>query len=172
MSRAFVKEPDGDESTGELPDLPVSQHPNYVTPGGLAQLRARLADCQRERQGLSEAKDDLAARPALARLAREIRYLEARLTSAILVEPPAEPANKVSFGAKVTLLQDDDTEQSFTIVGEDEADPAAGLISWVSPLARALEEAEVGDLVVWPRAQDRVELEVAKIEYGVGPDAD
>ncbi|MEM7226698.1 MAG: GreA/GreB family elongation factor [Pseudomonadota bacterium] len=161
MSRAFVKEPDGDETAGELPDLPLSPHPNYVTPEGLAALEARRATLEAERRTF--AGDELSRRPALTRLAREQRYIEARLASAILVEAGAEAPEAVGFGCWVTVADEDDVEFRVRIVSEDEADPAHGKVSWVSPLARALEGAEVGDLVTWPKPSGPVELEVLAI---------
>ena len=163
MSRAFVKEPDGDEASGELPELPQSPHPNYVTPRGLAALKARRDVLEAERRAI--AADDLAKRPALTRLSRELRYLEARIAAAILVETKQSPS-AVAFGCRVTVADEAGAAQTFRIVGEDEADPEQGLISWVSPLARALDGAEIGDLVTWSKPNGAVELEVVAIDDG------
>jgi transcription elongation GreA/GreB family factor len=168
MSGAFVKEPDGDESVGELPDLPLSPHPNYVTPAGLTQLKDRLAAFEAERQAVSAKTDDLASRPALARLGREVRYFEARIASAILMDPAKQPPGQVAFGAIVAVADENDRRREFQIVGEDEADPDHGKVSWVSPLARALRDARVGDLITWRRPSGDTELEVLEIRY---PDA-
>jgi transcription elongation GreA/GreB family factor len=165
MSGAFVKEPDGDESVGELPDLPLSSHPNYVTPAGLAQLKDRLAAFEAEREAIAAKADDLASRPALARVGREIRYFEARIASAILMKPVQQPPDRVAFGAIVAVAEEDDRRQEFQIVGEDEADPDQGKVSWVSPLARALRDAEVGDLITWRRPSGDTELEVLEVRY-------
>ena len=136
MSRAFVKE--GDE-VADLPDRPVSAHPNLVTPEGLAALDAELgrwreayAAAQR-----SENRDDL------AKAARELRYWTARRASAQLTEPGGD--GLVRFGATVSIERADGRRQSFRIVGEDEADPARGTVSYVSPLARALMGKGEGD---------------------------
>ncbi len=168
MSRAFVKEPDGDDSVGELPDLPQSPYANYVTPAGLRQLRDRLTGLEAARQELAGEAQAMAAKPQLARLARETRYLAARLESAIPIDPAGQPPGRVAFGLLVSLAEADDSRRTYQIVGEDEADPNAGKISWVSPLARALEDAEVGDLVTWPRPSGDMELEVLAIDR---PDA-
>ena len=168
MSRAFVKEPDGDESAGELQDLPLSPHPNYMTPAGLARLGGRLAAVEAERKTLAAKGSDLASRPALARLAREIRYFEARIASAILVDPAGQPVGRVAFGAVVRVADEEDGQHEFQIVGEDEADPEHGKVSWVSPLALALADAEVGDIVTWRRPSGEVELEVLAIRYPEG----
>lgn len=168
MSRAFVKEPDGDDSVGELPDLPVSRHANYVTPMGLRQLRDRLTGLQDARRKLAGEADAMTAKSQLARIAREVRYLEARLESAIPIDPAVLPPGRVAFGLLVSLAEADDTRRTYQIVGEDEADPKAGKISWVSPLARALQDAEIGDLVTWQRPSGDMELEVLAIELPKG----
>ncbi len=168
MSRAFVKEPDGDETAGELPDLPLSPHPNYVTPPGLAALKARQKALQSERAALAGAGGSFVAKPTLARLARELRYLEARIGSAILVDPAAQPADRAGFGALVQVEDEDGRIREFQIVGEDEADPGQGKLSWVSPLARAAEDGEAGDLITWLRPNGDKELEILKISYPAG----
>jgi len=140
MSRAFVKEPDGEEVFEELPDRPVSPHPNLVTTEGLALIEAEVARLQAEQAAAKAAGD----RGRLARAARDLRYWAARLASAKVVPPPAASAG-IQFGSRVTLLRDDGRRQTYRIVGEDEADPANGTISHVSPLARALFGKGVGD---------------------------
>ncbi|MBI1219078.1 MAG: transcription elongation factor [Rhodobacteraceae bacterium] len=159
MSRAFVK-----EGTGELdplPDLPLSPHPNYVTPSGLAQLRARLAEVQARLADLRARPDRLDKLPEAA-AERDIRYLEARLRTAILVTPDAAPV-EVAFATAVTVADEDGTETVWRIVGEDEADAARGWIAPHSPLARALIGARVGDSVTWRRPNGAVELDILAI---------
>ncbi len=168
MSRAFVKEPDGDETAGELPALPLSSHPNYVTPPGLTALTARQKALQSEHAALTGAGGSFAATPALARLARELRYLEARVGSAIPVDPAAQPADRVGFGALVRVEDEEGQTREFQIVGEDEADPKQGKVSWVSPLARAAEDGQVGDLITWRRPNGDKELEILSISYPAG----
>lgn len=165
MSRAFVKEPDGDELGDGQPELPRSPHPNYVRPQGLAELKARLAALQQRRSTLAAGSEDLANRSHLAQLQRESRYLEARIESAILVDPARQPADRVAFGASVEVADEDGKTRRFTIVGEDEAKPEQGLVSWVSPLAQALSDAQVGDLIVWERPSGDLELEILSIRY-------
>lgn len=161
MSRAFVKE-DGPD-TEPLPDLPLSPHPNFVTPRGLAALRDRLAATQADLARLKARPDRLDLLPEKA-AERDIRYLEARLASAIPVDPAAQPRDEVAFGARVTVLDEDGTEAVYEIVGEDEADAGAGRIAPQSPLARALMGARVGDSVEWRRRSGTLELEVIAIE--------
>ena len=137
MSRAFVKE---DAETAEgLPDRPVSSHRNFVTPSGLARIDAALADL---RERLPAAAGD---RPATDSLARDLRYWTARRASAELVVPTL--GNEVRFGSSVELERADGRRQTFRIVGEDEADPARGTLSYVAPLARASIGKAAGDEV-------------------------
>jgi transcription elongation GreA/GreB family factor len=162
MSRAFVKE-DGPDNA-PLPDLPVSPHPNLVTPRGLAALRARLAATQAELTRLRARPDRLDRLPEAA-AERDIRYLETRLRSAIPVDPATQPRDEVAFGAIVTVIDEDGAEHRYEITGEDEADASIGRIAPHSPLARALMGAQVGDTVTWTRPSGRIELEIAAIAY-------
>lgn len=163
MNKAFTKEEDGG-TPERLPDLPVSDHPNHVTPRGLKQLRERQAVLEAEVARLRDNRDFLDDQYPLAVAERDLRYIEARLSSAILVTPP-EMASKVSFGATVTVADEENRQASYVIVGEDEADPANGLIAAFSPLARALMEAQVGDVVEWPKPTGTVELEILEIRF-------
>jgi transcription elongation GreA/GreB family factor len=140
MSRAFVK--NLDDTVEELPDRPVSPHPNLVTPEGLAHIEAEVARLQQEHAAAHAANE----RAALTRAARDLRYWTARRASAQLVPAPSD-RDKVHFGATVTIVRDDGRRQTFRIVGEDEADPAHGTLSHVSPLACALFGKQVGDTV-------------------------
>jgi transcription elongation GreA/GreB family factor len=139
MSRAFVNE---DHFVEDVPDRPVSEHPNYVTPHGLELIDAALNDARR-RHGEAQATGD---REALASAGRDVRYWGVRRASAQILSPEPDIA-AVQFGNTVSLVRDDGREQTFTIVGEDEADPVQGKISHVSPLARALMRRVVGDVV-------------------------
>lgn len=160
MSRAFVKE--GDGSLDPLPDLPVSPHPNYVTPAGLAALQGRLRDVQ-DRLAMLKARTDRLDRLPEAAAERDIRYLEARLRSAILIDPATLPDTEAAFGLIVTVADDSGAERRFQITGEDEADPAAGRIAAHSPLARALIGGRVGDVVTWRKPSGAEELEILSI---------
>jgi transcription elongation GreA/GreB family factor len=163
MSRAFVKE-DGPDNE-PLPDLPISPHPNYVTPRGLRALQDRLAAAQAELAALKARAERLDRMPEKA-AERDIRYLDARLKSAIPVDSPPDPA-EVAFATAVTVADETGAESRYEIVGEDEADAAAGRIAPQSPLARALIGAGVGDVVVWRRPVGAAELEVLAIT-GIG----
>jgi transcription elongation GreA/GreB family factor len=139
MSRAFVKE---SESVDVLPDRLISEHANLVTPEGLAQIEAAVQRFD-DAHAAAQVAGDLAR---VAATARDLRYWSARLGSAELVPPPVD-ADRVQFGSTVTITRDDGRQQTFRIVGEDEADPAKGSISYVSPLARQLVGKSVGDSV-------------------------
>lgn len=143
MSVAFTREEDLEATAADLPDRPISPHPNLVTPSGLAAIEAALAEA-RMAWTAAQAKGDIEAdRTAMARATRDLRYWSARRASAQLVE--IEPDGRVRFGGSVTIERDDGRTQTWRITGEDEADPAAGSVSHVSPLARALIGKRVGD---------------------------
>jgi transcription elongation GreA/GreB family factor len=141
MSRAFVKEHDGEE-TFDLPDRPISEHPNLVTAQGLAQIEDTLARLH-EAHARAQAEGD---RAALAHTARDLRYWIARRSTAQSMPAP-DQTDKVQFGSTVTIERHDGRKQTFRIVGEDEAEPAEGTLSYVSPVARALMGKSVGDVV-------------------------
>ena len=133
MSSAFVKEEEGGEAFEDLPDRPISPHTNFVTPEGLAQVEAELTRLHDEHAAAQAAGDKI----AIAKTSRDLRYWTARRASAQIVQPPRD-ASEVHFGSTVTIERDDGRRQTFRIVGEDEADPARGSVSWVSPVAQAL----------------------------------
>src|SRR4051794_15999387 len=142
MSRAFTKEPDEGEALEELPDRPLSPHANLVTPQGLAQIEAALMaahDAHARAQGSGD-------RGALANAARDLRYWTARRSTAQLMHAP-ETTDKGQFGSTVTIERDDGRRQTWRIVGEDEADPTQGTLSYVSPVARALIGKSAGDVL-------------------------
>ena len=141
MSRAFVREQDTDYPD-DLPERPVSEHSNDVTEAGLAQIEHALAAAG-EAYAQAQATAD---RAALASAGRDLRYWTARRATARVIPAPSDHS-EVRFGASVTIQRDDGREQTFRIVGEDEADPAQGTISHVSPLARAMFGKRVGDVV-------------------------
>ncbi|WP_395543348.1 GreA/GreB family elongation factor [Neotabrizicola sp. sgz301269] len=163
MSRAFVNEDAGSDRP-DLPELPVSPHPNYVTPRGLADLQARLAARQADLAALRARADRLDKLPEAA-AERDIRWLEARLKAAIPVDLSAHDLSEVAFGLLVTVADEDGRETTYEITGEDEADPALGRIAPHSPLARALIGAQVGDEVTWHRPAGDLTLEILSIAH-------
>ncbi|MBS0297772.1 MAG: transcription elongation factor GreA [Proteobacteria bacterium] len=143
MSVAFTKETDHEASAADLPDRPVSQHPNLVTAEGLAAIDQALSDARAAFNAARADGEISADRTAMARATRDLRYWSARRSTAQLTErEPEKPG--VQFGDRVAVEREDGRRQSFRIVGEDEADPKAGTVSWVSPLAQALLGREVG----------------------------
>ena len=146
MSVAFTREEDLEATAADLPDRPISPHPNLVTPAGLAAIDAALASA-RAAYTAAQSKGDIEAdRTAMARATRDLRYWSARRASAQRVE--TDPDGRVRFGGTVTIEREDGRTQTWRITGEDEADPAAGSVSHVSPLAVALMGKQVGDEAV------------------------
>jgi len=155
MAVAFTREEDYEARAADLPDRPISPHPNLVTAGGLAAIEAELATA---RAAYAAAQSDGAIsidRTAMARATRDLRYWSARRASAQLTQPEGL-AETVQFGRTVEIEREDGRRQTFRIVGEDEADPAKGSVSYVSPLARALLGKTTGDAVQVNGAQVEV----------------
>ena len=144
MSRAFVKEDERGGATFVIRSH--GTHPNYVTPAGIERLQ-----------------DDLAAAQA-AGTAQRAEYLEARLKTMIVVDPPAGTPECVAFGTVATVREPSGAEHRYAIVGEDEADPLRGRISWTSPLGQALVDARVGECVDWRRPAGAMPLTILAIE--------
>lgn len=142
MSRAFIRESDQAAAAEILPERPLSPHPNFVTAAGLEQIEAQVRSLEAARQAARAAQDE----GERARIERELRYWSARRASARVIEPARAP-DAVRFGVRVRLRLEDGSERAFRLVGEDEADPARGLLSWVSPLARTLLGKARGDVV-------------------------
>lgn len=145
MSRAFVK--DDERETEVVTKRPQRRHPYYVTPEGHERLTRDLAAAQ-------AAGDERATEEA-----------QERVDAAIVVHPKDQPRELVRFGADVTVEGPDRKRTTYRIVGEDEADPLQGSISWLSPLAQALLEHRVNDRVVWQRPAGNVPLKIVSISY-------
>ncbi|HKU68577.1 MAG TPA: GreA/GreB family elongation factor [Candidatus Baltobacteraceae bacterium] len=145
MSRAFVKEDDGE--TEVVAKRPQRQHPYFVTPEGYDELQRQLAAAQ-------ASGDERAA-----------EQLQDRVDEAIVVRPEEQPPDLVRFGANVTVQTPDGKRTAYRIVGEDEAQPLEGRISWLSPLAQAMMEHRAGDRVVWQRPAGNVALKIVSISY-------
>jgi transcription elongation factor GreB len=181
MNKAFVKEPDGDEDDEDpvgVPALPPGSK-NYMTPVGHRALREEFEKLVKlERPQLvqvvswaasngdrSENGDYIYGKKKLREIDKRLRYLTKRLDNAEVVDP-AHQANleQVFFGATVTVADAED-EATYQIVGIDEADPATGKISWISPLARALMKAREGDIVKFMSPAGVREIEIIEIRY-------
>ncbi|WP_017905381.1 GreA/GreB family elongation factor [Pseudomonas asplenii] len=162
MSRAFVNEDSAAAQASQPVERQVSTQPNYVTPAGLAQLQARVADLQAEhaQQG---ALGEQADKQRLADIERDLRYFHQRLASAQLAAP-ATSSEVVQIGSQVTFIDEQEQQQQVQLVGEDQADYASGLINWASPLGRALLGARLGDEVLWKRPAGDQMIEITRID--------
>lgn len=166
MSRAFVNEERFEQAGGEeLVDRPISEHPNYVTPTGALELQTLEASLMSELETLKSTADDTFAKDKVAEIERDLRYVRARLDSALLVDPKAQSHETVLFGATVEVQDSDGVRHAFHIVGEDEADATINKVSWVSPLANSLIGQKIGDTVTWHRPIGDTSLEILDIHY-------
>jgi transcription elongation factor GreB len=171
MSRAFVRESD----EPQLPELPplVSPLPpgakNYMTAGGLERLRAEIARLvSEERPPLAAgAAGDMETKGRLQLLDQRIRYLEESARTAEVVPPPAAGSDEevVRFGATVTVREADKTQTRYRIVGVDETDLDCNWVSWLTPIARALMNARLGQRVTFKAPRGVKELEIMGVEY-------
>lgn len=169
MSRAFVRESD----VPQLPELPPQVSPlpagarNYLTAGGAEKLRAelsRLLETERPRLTAAPA-DDVDAKRALQLLDQRIRTLQESLRTAEIVSVTPGPADAVRFGTTVTVREPSGPEARYRIVGVDETDLDRNWVSWLSPLARALANARVGERVTFKAPRGPRELTIIRIEY-------
>ena len=163
MSRAFVKEPDGDQVSDDQPEWPISSHLNYVTPYGLEQLNSRCDQLLKQQQKLTNDLTSMETKLSLNQLGRELRYLNARLANAQLIRPHDRNSNNVNIGSTVKVMDENETNYTFTIVGEDEADIKLGKISWISPLANALLDKFLEDEIIWRRPIGDLSIEIIEI---------
>ena len=147
MSVAFTKEESAETaSETQLPDRPISPHPNLVTSAGLHALERQLQQAQAAYEAAQTIDDLNERRRQGSAPLRDARYFAARVRTAQVVPKPSS-IDAVSFGSIVTFSRADGRIQTYRIVGEDEADPKAGTISYVSPVARALMGKGPGDVV-------------------------
>jgi len=165
MSRAFVKENDLEHAGIDIPERPVSDEPNYVTPKGLILLNTQIDALEIERGLLKNKKNDPIAKQKIAIVERDMRYYAARIESAILTTPKEEDHSIVLFGAIVTVEDEEGKLSTYEIVGEDEADIHKGKVSYLSPLAEALIGAKLNDEVTWEKPMGDTHLTIQKIEY-------
>ena len=151
MSRAFVKEHDEAGTFQDLADRPISPFRNLVTATGLRQIETQIAELRTAYGNAVSALD----KAAMAKASRDLRYWIARRASAELIEPPKN-SDVVRFGVQVTIERQNGQRQTFRIVGEDEADPKQGLLSYVSPLARSLLGRGQGEAVAIPQGEAEI----------------
>ena len=165
MSRAFVKENDLEHAGIDIPERPLSDEPNYVTPNGLKLLNTQIDALEIEREELKNKKDDPIAKQKIAIVERDMRYYAARIESAILTAPSEEDHSIVLFGAKVTVEDDEGKLIAYEIVGEDEANVKINKIAYNSPLAKALIGNALDDEVVWMKPSGDETLTIVNIQY-------
>lgn len=182
MSKAFTKESDGGHDDGVEGDfaspLPAGSK-NYMTPGGAESMRQELRRLLHDERpeivktvswaasngDRSENGDYIYGKRRLREIDRRVRFLTKRLESAEIVDPALQKSDRVLFGATVTIQDEEGKKKTFRIVGIDEADAAKGMISWISPLAKALLNTRVGDAIMFRSPKGEEELEVLEIRY-------
>jgi len=153
MSRAFTKEDDAGE---DLPERPVPAGPNYVTARGLELLKQAGDELVRRKKNAVEGED-------LRPIDRDLRTLEARVTSAIVVPPGT--GEEVRFGARVTLEDQKRKRKTFQIVGEDEARPNEDFLPWSSPLVSALLGGKAGETVTLDEGDAKAVTKIISVEW-------
>ncbi|MBB5574773.1 MULTISPECIES: transcription elongation factor GreA [Rhizobium] len=148
MAVAFTKEESAETAAEtQLPDRAISPHPNFVTEGGWKALNAALQEAREQYEAASAVEDVNERRRQTAVPLRDVRYFAERVRTAELIAAPASNETVV-FGSTVTFSRDDGRVQTYRIVGEDEAEPKQGTISYVSPVAQSLMGKFVGDAVM------------------------
>ncbi|MDC0182629.1 GreA/GreB family elongation factor [Nitrosomonadales bacterium] len=166
MSRAFVKENDLEHAGIDIPERPVSNETNYVTPNGFKELQDKLNSLNSERQSLKELESSNSKQKKL-RIERDLRYFSSRLKSAILVYPFNQDKNIVLFSAIVKVLSSKNKKYKFEIVGEDEANIKLSKISYLSPLAKSLIGSRIEDEVIWNKSPEQEILTITNIYYRI-----
>ena len=181
MSRNAADTPGEDEDGQDTGTAPIpAGTPNYITPQGFARMKEealRLLDKERpelvkviawaaSNGDRSENADYIYGKRRLREIDRRIRFLTKRLESTKVIDPAARaPTDQVFFGATVTLVDEDGSENTYSIVGIDEADAGRGRISWISPLARALLKHREGDQIAFKAPGGDQVLEIVRVEY-------
>ena len=186
MSKAFTKEPDGDnDDERDLADDAATPagFTNYITPAGRKRLNDELARLWHDDRpklvetiawaasngDRSENGDYIYGKRKLREIDRRIRFLSKRLDSAVVVDNAGKTHERVYFGATVTVVDGAGAERTVSIVGVDELDPGRGRVSWISPIATALLKASVGDVVTMRTPRGTEELEIVAVRYDALP---
>jgi transcription elongation factor GreB len=182
MSKAFTKEDGGDDDDGqdESPELKIpAGSKNYITPAGSEKMKAELKKLLTEERpelvkviswaasngDRSENGDYIYGKRRLRQIDSRIRFLGKRIERFEVINPPDVKSDRILFGATVTVADEDEVEKTYQIVGLDETDPQAGKVSWVSPIARALMNNRVGDVVSLKTPVGEKDLEIVRIRY-------
>lgn len=181
MSKAFTKETDGDDDDQDEAEALPSGQKNYMTPQGFSSLKEEWRNLlYQERPKIveivswaagngdrSENGDYIYGKKRLREIDRRVRYLTKRIESAVVVDPVHQKnLDQIFFGATVEYRGEDEIVRVITIVGLDEADLATEKISWLSPVARAMMKASVGDVVEVRTPAGGTSLEIVAIRYG------
>ncbi len=180
MSKAFTKETDQEEPENDQPDtsLPAGSK-NYITPTGFEKLREELQNLLRVKRpemvktvswaasngDRSENGDYIYGKKKLREIDKRIRFLTKRINAAEVVDPAKQRTDKVLFGAIVTIENEGGAEITYRIVGIDESDPGKKWVSWISPIAKALLNTKVGDVIQFRSPKGEEELQILKIAY-------
>ncbi len=168
MSKAFTRESDDEPNTPRLP-RPISPLPpgakNYLTGGGAHKLREELKRLEQERLQLTSTRSQADVNSQLQRLDQRLQYLRQSLQSAVVVPHPPQPWDRVRFGATVTVRDRSDAESQYRIVGVDETDLDRNWVSWLSPIAKALMNAALGQSVSFSFPTGEEHLQIVAISY-------
>lgn len=181
MSKAFTKDDEGGlEKDVELEKpQPKGDRKVYITPQGFEKIKAEYDELfHNERPKLvetiawaasngdrSENGDYIYGKRRMREIDRRLKYLGQRIANAVVVDPKTQPKDRVLFGAQVTVEDEHGKSLLYIIVGEDEIDVENRKISWVSPVAKALIGAKVGDVVTVQRPSGPTEVEILDIQY-------
>jgi transcription elongation factor GreB len=179
MNKAFTKDSDDADDEPQLPSLPAGMK-NYITPQGYARIRSELLDLiDNERPKVvemvywaasngdrSENGDYIYGKKRLREMDRRIRFLTKRLEIMAVTDPAVHHgSDQIFFGAKVTYVDEVGLERTVTILGIDEADSSLAQVSWVSPVARTLLKARIGDVLQLVTPVGQLEIEVIRVQY-------
>jgi transcription elongation factor GreB len=181
MSKAFTKEDSGDsDDQDESPELKIpAGSKNYITPSGSERLKAELKKLLTEERpelvkviswaasngDRSENGDYIYGKRRLRQIDSRIRFLSKRIERFEVINPSEVKSDRILFGATVTISDEEENEKTYQIVGLDETDPKVGKVSWISPLARALMNNKVGDVVSLKTPLGEKDLEIVRIRY-------
>jgi len=180
MSKAFTKETDEEPIEEDQPDTALPKGTkNYITPAGFEKLRAELQDLLKVKRpevvrtvawaasngDRSENADYIYGKRRLREIDRRIRFLTKRMDAAEVVDPSKQKSDKVLFGATVTVENEAGKQITYKIVGIDESEPDKKYVSWISPIAKALFNSKVGDIVQFRSPKGEEELQIIKVTY-------
>jgi transcription elongation factor GreB len=179
MSKAFVKEDDGQEEEDNEPSAAIPGGKNYITPHGLRKLRdelnqlldvarpevVRIVSWAASNGDRSENGDYIYGKRRLREIDKRIRFLNKRIEIAEPVDPLEKSGEVVLFGATVTVENEDGQKKKFSIVGIDETDVARGRISWISPIGKALLQARKGEVVTVRTPKGEEDYEILDVKY-------